>query len=51
MPILVVFAVLVLGIAATFVVERHRSGDKLESSMREFAETQAAFSNVSRLAA
>jgi len=50
MPVLVVLALLVIGIAATFVVERHRSGDQLESSMRDFAATQTAFSHISRAA-
>lgn len=50
MPVLVVLVLLVIGIAATFVIERHRSGDELEASMRDFAATQTAFSHVSRVA-
>ena len=49
MPVLVVLVLLVIGIAATFVVERHRSGDELESSMRDFAATQSAFAHVARV--
>lgn len=50
MPLIVVLVLVVLGITATVVIERHRSGGQLEASMRDFAATQVAFSHVAIVA-